>query len=429
MKVKLIKNWGGHEAGTVLEVDEAKGNSLVLTEMAKAYSEADEAATKAADAAKVKQNADTKAIVKDALTQALADMPQQDGIKLHIEMDKKSEKPFASMADQLQAVKAYGSGNATEEIHNRLKAASGSNELVDSEGGFLVQQDFQPELQHNVELNSTLFGAVSKINVMGNGLKWNEVDDYSKVAGAHPTTVYWVEEAGTLTSSKPAFINRNMSVKKVAGLYYATEELLEDRAALAGEVTDWFGSEMPWEMDRVIFEGNGAGQPSGFMNSDALVSQAKETSQTAVTINAANVSKMYSRMPARYIGGAVWLINPDAFPQLPQMTIGDQPIFQPPSGFAAAPLGTLLGRPIVFCDHCATLGSEGDIVFANLSQYKMIQKGGIKSSNSIHVRFINDEIAFKFTMRVDGATKQSKVITPTKGSNTLSPFVALAVRA
>ena len=76
-----------------------------------------------------------------------------------------------------------------------------------------------------------------------------------------------------------------------------------------------------------------------------------------------------------------------------------------------------------------TVGDLGDIMFANLAQYKMIRKGGIKGDSSIHVRFVNDETAFRWVMRVNGDTKPSNVITPTNGSNTLSPFVVLAARA
>jgi hypothetical protein len=48
---------------------------------------------------------------------------------------------------------------------------------------------------------------------------------------------------------------------------------------------------------------------------------------------------------------------------------------------------------------------------------------------SVHVRFLYDEQVFKFTYRVDGQPIWSSALTPFKGSNTLSPFVALQTRA
>jgi len=129
------------------------------------------------------------------------------------------------------------------------------------------------------------------------------------------------------------------------------------------------------------------------------------------------------------MSNAVWLINNDVFPQLPLMTIGDQPIFVPPAGFAEAPYGTLFGRPILPFEHCKTLGTVGDIALVDPSEYLMINKGGIKANSSIHVQFLTEQTCFRYSLRVNGDTKWSKTLTPAQGSNTRSPYVVLATRA
>ena len=83
------------------------------------------------------------------------------------------------------------------------------------------------------------------------------------------------------------------------------------------------------------------------MNSAVLISQAKESGQTADTIVAANVVKMLSRVPIQSRRTAVWLIHPDAEPQLPLMTIANQPVYMPPGGLSQSPFGTLMGRPVI----------------------------------------------------------------------------------
>jgi HK97 family phage major capsid protein len=103
-------------------------------------------------------------------------------------------------------------------------------------------------------------------------------------------------------------------------------------------------------------------------------------------------------------------------------------VFQPPNGLAGAPLGTLLGKPINIIEQCETVGTVGDIMLANLGEYVMIDKGGLKSDVSMHVRFLNDEQTFRWTYRVDGQPAWNSALTPYKGSNTLSPFVTLAAR-
>ena len=60
-----------------------------------------------------------------------------------------------------------------------------------------------------------------------------------------------------------------------------------------------------------LLNGTGAGQPLGILNSNALVSVAKESGQDAATILAENIEKMYARAldPAKcewYINQACW---------------------------------------------------------------------------------------------------------------------------
>jgi len=439
-KIKLLSKWKTHEAGTVLEVDETIKNSLTTAEIAKEWSEADEAerVQKAADLEAQQKSLD--ATVKNAVAAALKDIPNGNGINISVDYNEPENGPFKSIGEQLLAAKTMASdgvtsseketaGNMLEASAKATKAATGSNELVDSEGGFLVQHDFMAQLDQRAVETGQLAARVDNREVAGNGLKWNELDDYNRTKGNHPTQVKWLEEAGTKTASKPTFIRRNLELVKMCGLYYATDELLEDAPALAGEVSSWFGDEFGFELDDAIYDGSGAGKPKGIMNSACLVSVGAESGQTADTVVAENVVKMFARVPGRLLDGAVWIVNQDVLPQLPLMKIADQPVFLPPNGLIDAPAGMLLGKPIMISEHAKTIGDKGDIMLANLSQYKMIRKGGIKGASSIHVRFVNDETAFRWVMRVNGDTKWSKQMTPKNGSNKLSPFVVLDARA
>jgi hypothetical protein len=58
----------------------------------------------------------------------------------------------------------------------------------------------------------------------------------------------------------------------------------------------------------------------------------------------------------------------------------------------------------------------------------MIDKGGVQSASSIHVQFVTDQTVFRFVYRVDGQPKWDSALTPLNGTNTVSPFVALATR-
>jgi HK97 family phage major capsid protein len=103
--------------------------------------------------------------------------------------------------------------------------------------------------------------------------------------------------------------------------------------------------------------------------------------------------------------------------------------FMPPGGLSGQMYGTLFGRPVIEIEQCPTLGTVGDILLISFREYQMIEKGGVQSASSIHVRFVYDETCFRFVWRLDGEGKWSSALTPNNGTNTVSPFVALATRS
>ncbi len=274
------------------------------------------------------------------------------------------------------------------------------------------------------------------ISGTANSIKINGIDETSRASTRSGGILgYWEEEAGEKTKSKPKFRKIELSLKKLVGLCYATDELLDDAAALESVIRTGFISEFGFLLDDAIVNGTGAGQPLGILASGCLVSVAKETGQKAATVVAENVIKMYSRIFASSRPNAVWLINQNIEPQLFTMSLavgtGGIPIYMPAGGLSGQPYGTLFGRPVIAIEQAATLGTVGDIIFADLPNgYILAEKGGIKSDMSIHVRFEFDESVFRFVMRVDGQPVRASALIPYKGaSDTQSHFVALASRA
>jgi HK97 family phage major capsid protein len=210
-----------------------------------------------------------------------------------------------------------------------------------------------------------------------------------------------------------------------------TDELVADAAALGGELQVLFANELIFQVEDAITEGSGAGQPLGYLNAPCLVSVAKESGQTAATINTTNLSKMWSRMPARSKKNSVWLINVDCEPQLDFLTIPAGLDALEPRFVNYGPDGilTIKGRPVIPVEYNATIGTVGDIVLADFSQYRLIRKGGVEQASSIHVLFTSDQTTFRAFYRVDGQAMPRNVITPYKGTATLSPFVVLATRS
>ncbi|MCI0423638.1 MAG: phage major capsid protein [Acidobacteria bacterium] len=364
----------------------------------------------------------------------------------------KEPEKFASFGQFIRAVYRAGVGlerdarlQVVASTGDILAAASGLNESIPAEGGFLVQQDFVPEIIKGMNDVGQILQRVRRRPItVGNGVKQNAVDESSRATGSRwgGVRTYWLAEAGALTSSMPKFRQIDLRLEKCASLYYATEEELQDAEGLSDVLTQAFSEEISFTVEDAIWRGDGAGKPLGIMHASnlALVSVAKETSQAADTIKSQNVLKMWSRFPARSQTSAssVWLVNVDVVPQLFPLVyevknvagtenVGGfaAPIFVPPSngGF-----GMLLGKPVIPVEYAETLGDKGDILLADLSQYLLIEKG-LRSDSSLHVRFLNDEQTFRIIYRVNGQPIWSKALTPYKGANTLSPFVTLDARA
>lgn len=208
-----------------------------------------------------------------------------------------------------------------------------------------------------------------------------------------------------------------------------SDELRADALAAGAFVTQALGRSLAWKTNDSIVNGAGGSVPLGFRNSGAIISITKETSQTADTINSQNVAKMLGRFLGQASSRARWLVNNDAFNQVITMTVGDQPIWTPPqSGFKDAPMGFLLGRPVVVTQVCQTLGDAGDIVLADFGQYVTISKGP-EAAESMHIFFDADATAFRLVFRMDGQPWLSAAVNPANGSSTLSPFVQIEARA
>lgn len=321
-------------------------------------------------------------------------------------------------------------GNRMVDDRLRIGAAAPgtnfANEAVGEEGGYLVPPEFANSIRTYSLEDDALLPLTSSDTVSGNAIRI-PVDETTPW-GTDGIRAYWEGEAALSTNTKPALEQRELRLRKLFGVVPVTDELIEDSVFVASYLPRKLGQSIRYKVNDAIVNGAGSGVPQGFAQSGALITQAKESGQTADTINATNVSKMYARNISPTTG--VWLVNPDAFHQLPLMTIGDQPVWTPPGNFADSPHGRLLGRPLIMSENCQTVGDAGDIYFASLNWYQTITKGrGIDFATSMHLWFDYDMTAFRATFRVDGQSIVRSAVTPPNSSITRSPFVQLAARA
>lgn len=321
-----------------------------------------------------------------------------------------------------------------EGLLDREMLAAGSDEATginDPYGGFLVPEGFLPNFMM-VQPEDDPFAGRTMNLPMSNPIvripARTDKNHTTSVSGG--LTVTRKPETVAATSSRMTMEQVVMQAHGLFGLSYATEEILTDSpitfaALLAASFSEQFTAQLIFER----INGTGVGEFEGILNSPALVSISKEVGQAATTLLYENVLKMRARCWG--YANAIWLANHDTTPQLMQLNqavgLGGAVVWQPSAREDRPDM--LVGRPIYFTEYVPTLGTVGDLILVNPTQYLEGTYQPMQAAESIHVRFVNHERAFKFWVRNDGRGWWKSALTPQNGSNTLSPFVVVATRS
>ena len=344
---------------------------------------------------------------------------------------------FENFGEQLKAIRdaAVNPGTVDERLQ-ALNAASGANEGNGADGGFAVQSDFAGNMLESAYERSEILGLCDTYDVsnQSNRVEWVDLDEDSIATTVYGgVAAYWAAEAGTVASSKPQFNKKELKLEKLMGIGYTTDEIMQDTVFMGQLYQRAFTDAITREAENAIINGSGVGRPTGILTSAATVEVAKESGQTADTVNWQNIQKMWLRSKPSMRSQYVWIAHPDCETQfenfeLPIGTAGI-PLSLLPGGVNQDGTSSIKGRPIIYTDQCAALGDAGDIILANLDQYLVIRKGGVQSAESMHVRFLYGENTFRFTFRLNGMPKKDSSLTIKNSSSTRADFIKLAARA
>jgi HK97 family phage major capsid protein len=340
---------------------------------------------------------------------------------------------FTSMGDYARAVMhASMPGNAPDQrlLIGAAAPSTYGGEGVGSDGGFAVPPQFAQDIYTHSLGEDSLLPMTDNTTVTGNSMVFPK--DETTPWGTDGVRAYWQAEATAATATKPKLSTTTLRLYKLMALVPLTDELLADTNALNSYLPSKVGDSIRWKTNEAILFGDGVGKPLGAFaaTNNAVVTVSKESGQATLTLQALNIAKMVARLPAGSFPRSVWLCNNDVLPALWTLTLGNYPIYLPPSsGIQGAPYGMLSGRPIIVSQHCKTFTNAGDIVLVDPQYIRSIQKAaGVETATSMHLYFDADATAFRTTFRVDAQPKIVNPIAPFNGSNNLSPFVQLQTR-
>lgn len=328
-----------------------------------------------------------------------------------------------------------GKQSFEDRVNKHFAAVQGMSEGVGGDGGYTVMPEFSTNILDRVYAND-LFSRTDNYPVTGNNMTFLANAETSRATGSRAGGLQgqWLGEGATINASKPTLREVSYRLQKLAVIVYLTQELIDDNGvALQEYITRKVSEEFNFMIGDALINGSGVGQPLGILNSLPLIAVSKETGQGAATLQTENITKMYARFYAANRQDMTWLHNQDIEPQLFTMTLGigaaGVTTYMPPGGLSGSPYATLMGRPMLPIEFAATLGTQGDLIAADLGQVISITKGGVAQAVSMHVQFLTDQVALRFTMRLNAGPWENAPITPYKGTNTQSNFVVLGTRS
>lgn len=354
--------------------------------------------------------------------------------------DRREDAPFQTEGEFFQAVARVGidphSYDPRLRSYDLQATATGLGIDVPQDGGFLVGRQQDRQIRDRVYEVGNLLSRTERMTLdAGNdSIELLGIDETSRADGSRYGGIKssWLDEGAQASGTKPKFRTIDLKTRRLAALVYVTNKLLRSASALAQWVNLRLPQELSFRAEDAIVNGNGVGKPQGFINSGAVITVAKETGQAASTVEFNNIKKMWARMYAPSRADSVWLIDQTIEPQLyglsQEVGTGGAPVFLPGGNVAGSPFASLFGRPIIPIEYAAKLGTKGDLMLVDLSQYIFVDQGSIESASSLHVKFLEDEMTFRFTWHVDGQSFWDSALTPKSAGDTLSPYVVLAAR-
>jgi HK97 family phage major capsid protein len=321
----------------------------------------------------------------------------------------------------------------------RLQAtATGMGGASPTDGGFFIPTEFAAEML-DVSLESEIVRPRAHIVPMTTQTrKIAGFDDLDNSAGAPfgGLSIQWSNEgdAGTNKKTKSRLIELNAQKAMIFAM--VTNELIADGMQFDELLGSAIIKSIGWGLDYAFLNGDGAGKPKGVLTDPALIVVNKESSQPASTIVYENVTNMFSRLHPSCVDNSVWVANSTAIPQLLRMQLVVKNVAGSENvGGSAVPVVaqadgkfTMLTRPVIFTEKIPALGTQGDLILADFSQYAVGMRKEVTLERSIYAGWQTDESGYRAILRADGQGRWSKPFTP-KNGNTLSWAVTLQTRS
>ena len=259
---------------------------------------------------------------------------------------------------------------------DKLKELS-TDDSASPYGGYAVDSELSAEIRHLITEYGVARREMLALQLSKNSYKANDL--------ATDVSVYWVDEAGSISSTQVVLGQETLELKKGAAIVTLTSELIEDEeidlaAFIAGRVAEGLAK----QEDEAFFKGDGTSTYGSFTGllEDSNVNEVTMAGSTFASIDADDLIDMVDATPQGALANAKFYMHRTIMSYIRKLKDSDnQYIYQRPSESGPA---TIWGYPVVMVEAMPsktdTAAATSFVLFGDLKKACIFGfKGAIKA--------------------------------------------------
>lgn len=265
---------------------------------------------------------------------------------------------------------------------------------TDSEGGFLVPDEFERTLVEALEENNIFRTLANVINTASGDRKIPVV--------ASKGTASYVDEEGLIPDSDDAFGQVSIGAYKLATMIKVSEELLNDSVFnLEQYIAKEFARRIGTKEEEAFILGDGTGKPTGILAATGGA-QLGVTTAGATAITFDEIIDLFYSLKAPYRKNATFLMNDATVKAIRKLKDSAGQYLWAPSMTAGTP-DTILNRPVVTSSYVPTIEAAAKtIAFGDFGYYWIADRQGRSFQRLNELFAATGQVGFKASERHDG---------------------------
>lgn len=273
-------------------------------------------------------------------------------------------------------------------IQNNQPVMKALSEGVDADGGYLFPDEFRAEIIRDIAESPRMRNEVRVIPMRRDVMNMPSLTSRPQVT--------WTDENATKSTTTAHFGQITLTVKKMAAILYASDELIDDSTEtdVVNFIISLFAEAIGEEEDRVIWRGNGTTEPTGIVGSSI------GTLTASGNLSLDQVLNLMHELPQKYHRNAKFYMHRENMREMRKLKDSNGRYYwQEP--VAQGQPATLYGYPVIEVNELPT----SEIYFGDLRQTYWLgdrQRMTVKVSQDTETAFTKDQTAIRVVSRIAG---------------------------